>query len=144
MAFEKKIIQKYAELHNNRQIAHNNFLKTLITVGTGFLALFIGLKSNEINSEIAKSFFLLTIVLLVLGIIFTTISMYLEIYYINDNQTFLKKILKEYLDSGIARDHINTTKKPWFFKLFEFIGFGGFLLAPVSLIIYIYLVEFPH
>ena len=141
MNIEKTIIKKYAELNSDRQIARKGFIKNLITISTGFLALFIGLKSDNIESELGKYFFFVTIILLVCGILFSTISLYLEIYYIDKNQTFLKKLMKEHLEQGVTSDRFNSVKKPIFFKIYDFIGFGSFILSTIALILYVYFLE---
>ena len=143
MIDQNKILKGATELSEKLGEARKDFIKNLITIGTGFLALFIGLKSENINTENAKYLFFTTIILLVLGILFSTISLFQEIFYIKKNEKFLKKKLNEYLEKGSVGSTIfNFTKKPLFFKICEFIGFSSFILSTLTLIGYIYFLEF--
>lgn len=142
MDIEKQILRKYTEVNKERQNAYKDYVKNLITLGIGFLALFVGLKNENILGIYAKSFYLLTIILLVIGILFCSISLYFEIYIHDKNQKFLKECMKDHLNGEFFSDRLNITLKPWYYKLFEIIGFSCFILSPISLIIYIYFLEF--
>jgi hypothetical protein len=142
MSIENKILQKAAELSAELGTARKGFMKNLITVGTGFLALFIGLKSENIESVNAKYFFFITIILLVIGILFSTISLFQEIYYLRKNEKYLKSKMAQFLDKGTLESTLfNFTKKPIFFKICEFIGFASFILSTLTLIGYIFFLE---
>jgi len=143
MINENKILKGATELSTQLGNARKDFVKNLITIGTGFLALFIGLKSKNIEPENAKYLFFVTIILLVVGILFSTISLFQEIFFIRKNIKFLKEKMAEYLEKGsVGSTLFNFTKKPLFFKLCEYIGFSAFILSAFTLIGYIYFLEF--
>lgn len=145
MIDQNKILRGATELSEKLGEARKDFTKNLITIGTGFLALFIGLKSDNIISENAKYLFFATIILLVIGILFSTFSLFQEIFFIRKNEKFLKKKMREYIDKGsIGSTIINFTKKPWYFSFFEFVGFASFILSTLTLIGYIYFLEFQQ
>lgn len=139
---EKKIISEYSKINDKRHQAFKDFIKNLITIGTGFLALFIGLKADNIESTDAKLAFLITIILIVVGILTLVISLYNEIYTIDKHQTFLKKTMEDIIDGGPKIDRLNVVNKPMFFKICEFVGFTCFIFSSISLIYYVYLLEF--
>ena len=141
MSVENQIINKYVEETKLRHNAHKDFVKNLITVGVGFLALFVGLKSDNIENLNAKYFFLITIILLVFGILFSSVALYFEIYMHDKNQKFLKACMVDHLEGRLSSNRLNVTPKPWYYKLFEKLGFMCFILSPVSLILYIYFLE---
>lgn len=139
-----ELLKEAQKLSTNRGRANKEFIKTIITIATGFLALFIGLKSNGIASENARYLFFLTIVLLVVGIVFLAISLYQEIYFLKKNESFLKEKISKYLKKGtIEKILFNYTKQPLFFKICEPIGYCAFLLATIALIGYVFFLEFP-
>ncbi|MDP3946460.1 MAG: hypothetical protein Q8Q51_11245 [Lutibacter sp.] len=142
MDIKREILNKYVEVNNERLDAHKEYVKNLITVGIGFLALFVGLKTDNIMSMFAKYFYLSTVILLVLGILSSSISLYFEIYIHNQNQKFLKKCMSDHLEGKFLSDRLNITTKPWYYKVFEKLGFICFFCSPISLIIYIYFLEF--
>lgn len=138
-----KILIEATELSKKRISSNKEFVKTIITIATGFLALFVGLKPEVIPNEIAKILFLLTTFLLVIGIIFCAISLYVEVYFHDQNMTFLKKTMEEHLEKSLTYTKLNTVKKPWLFKLLECFGFLFLGLSGLSLILYIYFIETP-
>lgn len=135
----RKILQDASKISRKRNSANKEFIKTIITIATGFLALFVGLKPEVIPNELAKIFFLSTICLLVAGIISCAISLYVEVYFHNQNMKFLKQIMKEHLEKPLTFDRFNTVKKPCLFKILEWAGFIFLGLSGFSLIVYIYL-----
>ena len=137
MSLENQLINKYLEENKLRHSAHKDYVKSIITVAVGFLALFVGLKSENIVDDYAKYSFLVTIVLLVFGVIFSSIGLYFEIYIHNKNQTFIKNCMLDHLDGESISNRLNITPKPWYYKMSEKLGFLCFLLSPISLIIYI-------
>ncbi|SHK17814.1 hypothetical protein SAMN04488028_103266 [Reichenbachiella agariperforans] len=142
MDIQNKILKAAADLSKELGQARKDFTRNLITISTGFLALFIGLKSDSIENECAKYFFLATIILLVLGILFSTISLYQEIYFIRKNERFLKKKLNEHLEGKLIEEILfNYTDKPWFIRACEFIGYAAFILSTFVLIGYVYFLE---
>lgn len=141
MSIQNQIINKYVEETKLRHDAHKDYVKNLITIGVGFLALFVGLKSDNIICLYAKHFFLITIVLLVFGILFSSVALYFEIYIHDKNQEFLKACMADHLDGKLSSNRLNVTPKPWYYKMFEKLGFTFFLLSPISLIVYVYFLE---
>ncbi|NND52757.1 MAG: hypothetical protein HKN54_10135 [Flavobacteriaceae bacterium] len=143
MSIENQILKKAEELSTALGKARKDFIKNLITIGTGFLALFVGLKSENIDSQNAKYFFFITVVLLVIGIMFLTISLFLEIYFIRKNEKFLKSKMKEYYEKGkIGSTLFNFTKKPFVYRFIEVIGYSSFILSAFALLGYIFFAEF--
>lgn len=140
--FEKLIIDKYEILNKERHTVLKDFIKGLITISTGFLALFIGFKSEDINNINAKLFYFTTILLLVSGILSLSISLYVEIYFIDKNQTFLKEMMIKYKKGNLKKNHLSIVVKPWYYKLMEFIGYLSLILSLISLSIYIYFIQF--
>lgn len=141
MSVENQIINKYVEETKLRHDAHKDYVKNLITVGVAFLALFVGLKSDNITNINAKYFFLATIILLVFGILFSSTALYFEIYIHDKNQKFLKACMLDHFDGKLSSNSVNVTPKPWYYKMFEKLGFICFILSPISLIFYIYFLE---
>ena len=142
MDIKREILNRSEKVNNERLNANKEYVKNLITVGIGFLALFVGLKTDNIMSMSAKYFYLSTVILLVFGILSSSISLYFEIYIHNQNQKFLKKCMKEHLEGKLLTDRLNITRKPWYYKVFEKLGFICFFCSPISLIIYVYFLEF--
>lgn len=139
---EKQIIDRYEVLNTARNIAQKDFVKGLITISTAFLALFIGLKSEDIDNMSAKLFYFITVLLLISGILLLSFSLYVEIYFIDKNQTFLKSMMKKYHEGTLKSYHLNVVGKPWYYKLSELIGYLSLIFSLVSLAIYIYFIQF--
>lgn len=142
MSIENNLLKAAAKLSQDLSQAKKGFTQNLITIATGFLALFVGLKPESIQTEIAKCFYFSTIILLVMGIVFSVISLYQEILYIRNNEKYIKQKMKEHLEGkGIYKILFNYTKRPWYFRAAEILGFLAFIMAAITLIFYIYFLE---
>lgn len=115
-----------------------SFLRHLATISIGFLGLLIGLKPATLPNQNSKIFFLLSITLIALGILFLSICLFYETKKYREEIKVRQKQLNEYLDSdkkrGIQVDHMN----PGNLRIFEITTFILLILSIFSLILYVY------
>jgi hypothetical protein len=133
---------KITEVQDKEKTEYFSFLRHLTTISIGFLGLLIGLKPEILPNEYSKILFLVTIVLLSLGVLFLTICLFHETIQSRKELKVRKKQLLEYVDSentaSVQIDNIGFGK----LKIFEIITFSFLIASLLSLILYIYVLTF--
>lgn len=133
---------KITEVQDKEKTEYFSFLRHLTTISIGFLGLLIGLKPEVLPNEYSKILFLVTIVLLSLGVLFLTICLFHETIQSREELKVRKKQLLEYVDSvniaSVQIDNIGFGK----LKIFEIITFSFLIASLISLISYIYVLTF--
>lgn len=139
----KSLFENIEKSHIEFSKSFFSFFKGITTMSTGLIALLIGLKPDKIPDLDSKVFFLLSISLIGLCILFSLIVQYKEVYLkkseteIREQQ--LKKFLKDKADGDVLIDNIPVNK---FYVFFEKMTYYCLLLSIISLVLYVYFLEF--
>ncbi|MBC5836804.1 hypothetical protein [Flavobacterium muglaense] len=145
---QKKSVDELNKAFDDCDESNFKYLRNLTTLATGLLGLLVSLKSDEAISINSKYLFILTIMLLAFGILFSMITQYEEVYYKNkdlENKmfSFRKKNYKKESWELISMDNNDKYKPPT--KVFvrtKKISYVCLSLAFISLIIYVIFIEF--
>lgn len=133
---------KITDIQDKEKSEYFSFLRHLTTISIGFLGLLIGLKPDVLPNEYSKILFLVTIVLLSLGVLFLTICLFHETIQSREELKVRKKQLVEYIDSekinSLQIDNLGTGN----LKFFEILTFSLLISSLFSLISYIYVSTF--
>ena len=136
------LLQSIQELSEERVKAEKDFLKTITTIATGFLGLFIGLNDISNESYNIKLFFFITILGLSLGITFSICSLYSELYFIDKRQIINRNRLKILLKNPYASHDFRYIPQSKLVRFSLFLTYFSYLGAIFSLILYSYFLIF--
>ncbi len=119
------------------------FFKNISTLSVGLIGLLIGLKPDVIPNQYAKVFFLLSIILIGLCILFSLIVQHYELNY----RAQANKIRLRNITSYIENPSENTMQsadvnKHKFYKFSEKLTFSCFGISILTLIFYVYFLVF--
>jgi hypothetical protein len=115
-----------------------SYMRHLSTISIGFLGLLVGLKPETLPNCNSKFFFIITIILLSLGILFLSICLFYETIQNRKEILIRKKQLEEYLEAE-KKESIQIDYAPKNnLKYFEVLTFLFLALAIISLIFYVY------
>jgi len=107
------------------------------------IGLLIGLKATPIPNQEAKIAFLLTIILIGLCILFSLVTRFYEVVSYKQAVDVRKKHIAEYIENPSENDlQLDNLGKHWIYKFCEIATFSCLLLAILSLISYVYFLEF--
>jgi hypothetical protein len=140
--FQNRLIS-FTESQEKRGKSYFLFFRNLTTVSIGLLGLLIGLKPLEILNQNAKYLFLLSIILIGLGILFSVMTQFSEISYYKQEEKVRHKQLIEFVknpsENSLQIDNIGVKKIYVFSEIMTFVCLG---LSILSLISYVYFLEF--
>lgn len=121
--------------------SHFGFLRNITTISVGLFGLLVSLKPKTIDIYSGKIAFTLTIIFLGLGILFSVISQYYDVYIRKQDKILrtenIAKVLK-------GEEHIDTqyVSQPKLFQISEVLTYIFLGLSVLSLILYVCLIEF--
>jgi hypothetical protein len=131
--FEKHLIS-LRELQNSRNTVYSDWLKNIVTIATGLLAVLVSLKTTKSANELEHYLYVCSIGFIGLGILLGVIILFSDIKVANLSISKKKEQLESLLDgSNKEFDFIN---RPKIYKYLEYICFSCFTLALISLVIY--------
>ncbi len=117
------------------------FLRNITTISVGLLGLLVSLKPEIINLFSAKIAFMFAILSLGIGILFSVISQYHELYINKAEKKLILDNIADKLD-GKGTKTVTFIPMPSVFKISEILTYCFLGLSIVSLISYVFLIEF--
>lgn len=139
---ELSIHKKIEEVLNKGKQAHFSWLRHILTMASGLVAIIVALHTQQSNSQVQHVCFVLSVALLALGILCGSVALYSEV----ESHRALGFALVRELDarqSGEKRPVGVTATVP---KLFKLAAYGCYLslsLALFTLVVYASLMDAP-
>lgn len=119
------------------------YFSSISSLSIALIGLLIGLKPNPIPNEFAKIAFLISIILIGLCIIFSLGTRFYEIVFYGKEVEVRKLHIKKYLDNPSENEFQEAIiEKPKLYVFFEIATFICLVFSILSLISYVYLLEF--
>lgn len=134
-------LEKLVELNNERQNKFFAWLRNIITIAAGLIAVLVSLKSTKSIDCITHYFFVSTIALLSFGILSGCGVLYHEVFLIDKAQTYLKKYILELSHDKNADDLVDFLPNHKLYKPTLVISILCFVAGLISLTIYALLID---
>jgi 1,4-dihydroxy-2-naphthoate octaprenyltransferase len=139
----KELAEKLELAQEKKDKTYFDFFKSVSTLSVALIGLLIGLKASPIPNQSAKYFFLLTIVLIGLCILFSLATQFYESIFDNQKAEVRQKQLVKYIENPDGNNiQVDRLKKVKLYKFFEIMTFVCLVLSILSLILYVYFLEF--
>ena len=139
----KSLFENIEKSHIEFSKSFFSFFKGITTMSTGLIALLIGLKPKKIPDFDSKVLFLLSISLIGLCILSSLIVQYKEVYLKKSETEIREQQLRKFLDKkegdDVLIDNIPISR---FYVFFEKMTYVCLLLSIISLVFYVYFLEF--
>ena len=139
----KSLFENIEKSHIEFSKSFFSFFKGITTMSTGLIALLIGLKPKKIPDFDSKVLFLLSISLIGLCILSSLIVQYKEVYLKKSETEIREQQLRKFLDKKegdeVLIDNIPISR---FYVFFEKMTYVCLLLSIISLVFYVYFLEF--
>jgi hypothetical protein len=131
-------ILEIEKINNERNTKSSEFLKNIVTIATGFLAIFISLKTKKSDNIIEHYLFLTMLSSIVLGILSALIVLRAEVTILNRVLTERKLLALKALKSeeALKFPELHFVKQPQKYLYIERFCYFSFVLSLVTLIIY--------
>ena len=136
-----KRIELYRDTLDEKQEKFYSFLKYIITISSGLIAVMVSLKTGVSATPLIHYLFVGTIGLLTLGILFGTFVLYEEIVLLDKSRKALLANIQLALRTNNLQDlaeHIQTTL---FYRISKKISFSSFILGLISLVAYAIMID---
>jgi hypothetical protein len=138
-----KLVNELTDSINKYNVSFFSFLRNISTLSVGLIGLLIGLKPAVIPNQYAKVFFLLSIFLIGLCILSSLVAQHYEINYL----TQANKIRLRNIESYIQNPSENILQKSEIskgriYKVSEIVTYSCLTLSIITLICYVYFLEF--
>jgi hypothetical protein len=138
--FTEKNLTELSEFQKIRNNIYVDWLKNLLTIATAILAVLISLKSEKSNTITESFFYLSTILLSGIGILFGVIVLYSYVEIENLSVKMKREQVLLLLDKkGI--DSVETIELPKFYNVCVYICNISLFLSLLSLLIYGFISE---
>jgi len=138
----KPQMDKIIELQNKSFAQYFSYLRTITPIATGMLGLLVALKPDHIQNKIALYLFLISILLLGIGILASALTQFYEVTFLRQSHLAEKSMLKELLDNKDSKKGVHRElPKPIIYTISELVTFSCLSLAIISLIAYVFFVE---
>lgn len=139
----KELFNKFEESQEKSQNSYIEFYKKITTLSVGLIGLLIGLKANPIPNLSAKYAFFTTIVLIGLSILFSLISIFCDVDQYRQETKIRQSLIMNYLKNPKENNfQIESINKKWIFKFSEIATLFCLVLSVLSLIMYVFYLEF--
>ncbi len=136
-------INKLTESHYEYVQSKNSYYNKITTLSVGLIGLLVGLKPDSIPDYSSKILFLITIILIAFCILLSLISQHYHVSYHKQQSSSRKEQLLEYTrDTTNNKLQMNSLKKSRIYKISEKLTFVFLVLYLLSLILYVYFLEF--
>lgn len=144
---QKRAVEELNQASKESDDSYFNYLRNLTNVATGLLALLVSLKSSEAISITSKWLFVITILLLAIGVVLSMITQYEEVYY---NKKDVKYKMNSYRKENYKKQRwelfsvdVEYTPPTKLFARTEISSYILLALAFITLILYVINMEFP-
>ena len=136
----KKRLSELSQMQKNRNATYLEWLKSILTISTALLAVIISLKSEKSNNLIHSFFYLSTVLLSGIGILFGSLVLF---SYVQLENLALKEKREQLIRSldGKYVDKFVQIELPKFYIIFEYVCYISLFLSLISLLIYGVLIE---
>jgi len=139
----KEIAEKYEIAQYEREKSNFAYFKSISTLSVALIGLLIGLKASPIPNLYAKVAFLITIILIALCILFSLATQFYEVVFCNQLVELRKNQLLKYIENPNGNNvRIDKTEGSKVYKFCEKMTFLSLILSIISLIFYVYFLEF--
>jgi F0F1-type ATP synthase assembly protein I len=139
----KELFDKFEESQEKKDKAYFDYFKSISTLSVALIGLLIGLKASPIPNQASKIAFLITIILIGLCILFSLATRFYEVTAYKQGVQTRKNHILEYIENPDENNlQIDQLGKSWFYKFFEILTFSCLLLFIITLIFYVYFLEF--
>ena len=120
-----------------------DFFKSISTLSVALIGLLIGLKASPIPNQAAKIAFLITIILIGLCVLFSLASRFYEVISRKNEVEIRREMILNYVNNPEENDlQIEEINKPRIYKFFEICTYTCLSLSIISLIVYVFFLEF--
>lgn len=134
-------MELYRDTLNEKQDKFYSFLKYIITISSGLIAVLVSLKPGISPTLLIHYLFVCTIVLLTLGILFGAIVLYEEIVLLEKSRKAVLGNIQLMLRSNNYEDLIEHIQTTLFYRVSKIISFSCFILALISLVAYAIMID---
>jgi hypothetical protein len=138
--FTRKNLTELSEFQKIRNNVYVEWLKNILTISTAILAVLISLKSKKSNTSTESFFYLSTILLSGIGILFGVIVLYSYVELENLSVKKKREQVLLLLDKKEI-DNVETIELPKFYKVFEYTCNISLFSSLISLLIYGFISE---
>lgn len=136
-------ILEIEKTNNEKNLKNSEFLKNIVTIATGFLAIFISLKTKKSESIIEHYLYLIMLISIVLGILSALIVLRAEVLILNRVLTERKLLALKVLESEetlkFPELHFVEQEKKYFY--IERFCYFSFVISLVFLILYCCIID---
>ena len=133
----RESIKEWITLQNKKDEKHYAWIKGLITIAAGLIAVLVSLKSGKSPTQFIHILFVGTIGLLSLGILSGAIFQFREVYYLKKSSEKHHRHILEMME-GKKEDLIAWIKYPLIYRISFFLSVLCFCLSLVCLTLYAY------
>jgi len=139
----KKLFNDWELTQEKRDKSFFLYFRNISTLSVALIGLIIGLKPTPIPNQDAKVLFLITIILIGLCILFSLATQFYEVISYKQEIDARKKNIIKYIENPSENNlQIENLYKPVIYKFFEIMTFSCLILSILSLIVYVYFLEF--
>ncbi len=139
----KDLFIKFEQSQNEKDKSHFDFFKSISTLSVALIGLLIGLKASPIPNQAAKIAFLITIILIGLCVLFSLASRFYEVISRKNEVEIRREMILNYVNNPEENDlQIEEINKPRIYKFFEICTYTCLSLSIISLIVYVFFLEF--
>jgi F0F1-type ATP synthase assembly protein I len=139
----KNLFNKLEETQDKKDKSYFEYFKSISTLSVALIGLLIGLKASPIPNQYAKVAFLITIILIGLCILFSLATRFYEVTAYKQEVESRKLHISKYVENPADNNlQIDQLGKSWFYKFSEILTFSCLLLSIITLIFYVYFLEF--
>jgi hypothetical protein len=123
-----------SEIQEKKRNTFSDWLKNIITVATGLLAVLISLKTKKSESILEHYLFIFTIIFIALGILSGVIVLFSDIKVLSLFESKKKEQISQLLDGkNYAIDHVTFPK---FYRYLKYFCMISFFMSLILLICY--------
>ena len=134
-------LEKLEKINHERHDKFNAWLRNIITIATGLIAVLISLKTKKSLDVPTHFLFVVTIGLLCSGILSGSIVLYHEIYLVDKQQTHVNEYILKLIRDENSEHLVQVLPNHKYYKFILLITLLSFILALISITIYAYLLD---
>lgn len=141
--FLGKLFDNLEESQNKRGKSYFEYFSSISSLSIALIGLLIGLKPTPIPNQFAKIAFFITIILIGLCILFSLGTRFYEVVFYSKEVAVRKSHIQSYTDNPTENNLQETMiERPKIYTFFELATFFCLVLSILSLISYVYFLEF--
>lgn len=139
----KELAEKHEISQAEKSKSYFEYFRAISTLAVALIGLLIGLKASPIPNQEAKIAFFTTIILIGLCILFSLATQYFEVVFSEQMVELRQQQLLNYIENPTENNmQCDSTKGSKLYGYFEKLTFLSLLLSIISLITYVYFLEF--